>query len=213
VQTGNLFVNDTDFRKCNSGAEVDVGNVAGNLVAQDSRFAECGVGVELFGFGALDATGLVSNCTVSGGLTGFLATSGGTGNVDLTLIGCRSVRNQFGLALNDSAKGNVTMLIANCMVTGNTQGIFLQSAAGTGTPAVLGTSPGSNFISGNTTDGSTTGSVTLANWLPRPLDQDRLRSKSDPALAASAIPRDRRKPEEVEACANSRWTAVWKERT
>jgi hypothetical protein len=163
VNGGNLWVTDTDVRKCAfSGLDVETsGATAAKLVAQDSRFTECGIGgVFLATNGTGAATGWVSNCTASLCGFGFEVDSGSSGNADLTLTNCRASGDADGLFAFNSSTGNATMRIANCVVTKNGTGILTQSSGG-GTAAVIGTSPGTNLISGNSTDGTTGSSVTL----------------------------------------------------
>src|SRR5262249_16703001 len=64
---GNLWVTDTDVRKCATGVLTEtVGPTPANLVAQDSRFTECGgFGVFVWAAGAGAATGLLTNCAAS----------------------------------------------------------------------------------------------------------------------------------------------------
>jgi hypothetical protein len=158
---GNLFVTGTDIRKCDFGILVENGSsTRANLVAHDSRFMGCSNGVELDATGTGAATGWLSNCTASLCFDGFRAASFGSGDsVDLTLIDCRAIDNSnIGIAVTAFSVGTATIRIANCVVTGNGTGIFMSSG---GPAAVIGTNPGTNLISGNTTDGVTTGSVTL----------------------------------------------------
>jgi hypothetical protein len=153
---GNLWVTYTDVRKCLNGLFVGTtGATASNLVGQDSRFTECGIGVNL----AANATGAVtawmSNCAASlCGFPGFLLESHSAGNADLTLTNCRSFGNGTGLSASTVSTGNATIRIANCTVTKNTNGIHTFQSGG-GTASVIGTSPGTNLISGNGTNGST----------------------------------------------------------
>jgi hypothetical protein len=103
---------------------------------------------------------LVSNCTVSlCSDLGFGIESDGPANGDLTLDNCRAVGNLGGLSAANSRTGNATMRITNCVVTGNTVGIETFQF-GTGTTSVVGTSPGTNLITGN---GS--GNVTIGGGL------------------------------------------------
>jgi hypothetical protein len=156
VHGGNLWVTDTDVRKCLVGLAESSGGVAANLVVQDSRFAECASsGVILATVGTGSATGWVSNCTASlCGDAGFVVGSDSSANADLTLTNCRAFGNPTGLDVNTTSTGNATMRIANCIVTKNTTGIQTFKF-GAGTPSVIGTSPGTNLISGNGTNGST----------------------------------------------------------
>ena len=158
---GNLWVTDTDVRKCINGLLVgSSGATAASLVAQDSRFTECSnVGVFLDAFGTGAATGWMSNCTASLCATGFFVESESSTNADLTLTNCRAFGNGVGLGTRTTSTGNATIRIANCTVTKNTNGIQTFQSGG-GIASVLGTSPGTNFISGNTAGGSAS-SVTL----------------------------------------------------
>jgi hypothetical protein len=155
VNGGNLWVTDTDVRACVDGLIAKTGGTTGvHLVAQDSRFTECSdVGVVVFTFGTGAATGWMSNCTASLCGDGFLVESNSAGNVDLTLTNCRASGNSVGLASGVFSTGNTTIRIANCVVTKNSKGIATQQSGG-GTASVIGTSPGTNLISGNTTNGS-----------------------------------------------------------
>ena len=78
----------------------------------------------------------------------------------MTLTNCRAFGNSTGLNAAGFSTGSATMRIADCVVTKNSTGIFISSGGG-GVASVLGTSPGTNFISGNTADGSPGSSVTL----------------------------------------------------
>jgi hypothetical protein len=162
---GNLFVTNTDIRKCVNGLNVGTsGATSANLVAQDSRFTECSgffsaaVGVSTSGTGT--ASGWLTNCTASDGTVGFTVNSSSGATAKLTLTNCRAFGNGIGLLASNSSTGSAVMGIAGCAVTKNGTGISTISSGG-GTASVVGTGPGTNFIAGNTTDGATTGSVTL----------------------------------------------------
>jgi hypothetical protein len=158
---GNLWVTDTDVRKVDVGLFAGSGSLAFNLVAQDSRFTECGTGVFLATFGTGTATGWLSNCTASLCVDGFFLESDTAANADLTLTNCRAFGSTLnGLFATTASTGTATMRIANCVVTRNNFGISTFSS-GSGIASVIGTSPGTNFISGNTMDGSPGSSVTL----------------------------------------------------
>jgi hypothetical protein len=161
---GNLWVTDTDVRKCGDDglAVFDGGATAAHLVAHDSRFTECGnFGVAVATTNTATATGWMSNCTVSLSASGFGLFSFASANADLTLTNCRVVGNTVaGLVADTSMTGNATMRIASCVVTKNNTGISTSSSGG-GVALVLGTSPGTNLISANATGNLTTGSVTL----------------------------------------------------
>jgi hypothetical protein len=64
---GNLWVTDTDVRKCAlDGLQLGTNSAtAVNLVGQDSRFTESGTGVSFDTIGTGAATGWLSNCTAS----------------------------------------------------------------------------------------------------------------------------------------------------
>jgi hypothetical protein len=162
VNGGNLFVTGNDVRKCAVGLLVFAGGEAANLVAQDSRFTECSnAGVLIGVVGAGSVTGSLSNCSASLCNKGFAVFSDTAANADLTLVNCRAVNNNAsGLSATSTSTGNATMRIANCVAAGNTTGIDTSSSGG-GTASVIGTGPGTNFISGNGTDGAVGGSVTL----------------------------------------------------
>jgi hypothetical protein len=154
---GNLWVTDTDVRKCGSGLNVQTtGATAANLVAQDSRFTECGIGVSLGATtgSTVAAVGSISNCSASVCGTGFEVVSTSPASADLTLNNCRAFGNTGGLFTQIFSTGNATMRIANCVVARNSKGIATQQSGG-GTASVIGTNPGTNLISGNTTNGST----------------------------------------------------------
>jgi hypothetical protein len=161
---GNLFVTDTDIRACN--VAVDVGSdgaTTSNLVAQDSRFAECNQGITLSAAGPGTtgaATGWASNCTASLCSIGFQVYSNCPATADLTLSNCRAVGNTDGLAAKTFSTGNATMRITNCEVAKNQTGISVSSSGG-GIASVVGTSPGTNLIAGNGTNGSVASSTTL----------------------------------------------------
>jgi hypothetical protein len=159
---GNLWVTDTDVRKCVSNGLVveSLGATAANLVAQDSRFTECGGdGVSLATASTGAATGWLINCTASLCSTGFSAEVlvASSGIADLTLTNCRAFGNVNGLFAANFGGATATIRMANCVVTKNSQGIVTLLLGAT----VTGTSPGTNLISGNTTDGSPGSSVTL----------------------------------------------------
>jgi hypothetical protein len=159
---GNLFMTGTDVRKCLNGIVLEpLGATAANLVVHDSRFTECDNGVNVLSVGAA-VTGLLTNCTASLCSLGFVATSQSTGSVDLTLTNCRAFFNGAGVVAQTfvgGASANTTVRMANCVVTANGDGTTTLSRGG---PAsILGTSPGSNLISGNSRFESTSSSVTL----------------------------------------------------
>jgi len=90
-----------------------------------------------------------------------------SGRADLTLTNCQAIGCNVGIHAPTQGPASATVRIANCVVTNNAIGVFTQSG-GIGTAAVLGTRPGTNLISGNTTDeygnnsdGATSGSVPL----------------------------------------------------
>jgi hypothetical protein len=158
---GNLFVTGTDVRACGDGITVEssLGTPA-NLVAHDCRFTECHTGVFVGVFDLADATGVLTDCTTSlCSFAGFEVVSFGAANVDLTLTNCRAVRSKFGIIADTEKNGNTTVRIANSVVTRNDGGI-VESKVGSGTPAVIGTNPGTNVIDGNTLNGSTSSSTT-----------------------------------------------------
>jgi hypothetical protein len=164
---GNLWITDTSVRACSDGIDAGVsGATPAHLVAHDSLISESrNLGVLVVSNGTAPATGLLVNCTAAlGNGPGFSATSDQSADVEITLVNCRSFGNSFGVTAESKSSGNATSRICGCVVTGNVTGIAVV-AHSTGVPSVLGTSPGTNFISGNTTDGTTTGSVTLANRL------------------------------------------------
>jgi hypothetical protein len=159
---GNLFVTDTDVRKCLlNGLAVGTNSATAlSLVGHDSRFSEChGDGVNFATSGSGAATGLLTNCTASLCASGFAAVapiaSGGT--IDLTLTSCRATANSNGILADTPGTTSATVRMANCVVTHNGLGILLFG----GSAAVIGTSPGTNFISGNGTDGAPSSSATL----------------------------------------------------
>jgi hypothetical protein len=158
---GNLWVTDTDVRKCLRGLFVESATTAANLVAQDARLTECSdTGAFLVANGTGPAQGLLSNCSASLCGTGFFVLSQSSGDADLTLTNCRTFGNGNGLNAINTNTGSATMRMANCVVTKNNTAFFTQSSGG-GTISVIGTSPGTNFISGNTTNGSPGSSATL----------------------------------------------------
>jgi hypothetical protein len=159
---GNLWVTDTDVRKCSfEGVGVRTnGATAANLVAHDSRFTECGSGVLLGATGTGTATGWLSNCTASLCSDGFVVDSFSSVSADLMLSDCRAFGNTTGLFVGTVKTGNATMRIDNCVVTQNAIGVRTVGS-GFGLPSVLGTSLGTNSISGNGVDGSTDSNVTL----------------------------------------------------
>jgi hypothetical protein len=154
---GNLSITGTDVRACGAGIVLQTnGATPAVLVAHDSRFTECQSGVQFGTSSSGAATGWMSNCTVSLcglGINAFAATS--AGGVDLTVTNCRAIGNTTGLEVAEFF-GNATIRIANCVVTQNTTGIARTLAA-----SVIGTSPGTNLISGNGTDGTITSNATL----------------------------------------------------
>jgi hypothetical protein len=159
---GNLWVTNTDVRKCGvTGLNVATSTATtANLVAQDSRFTECNASfaaaILLTTSGTGTASGWVTNCTASDGSIGFEVFSSGSGNAELTLTNCRAFGNGIGLLSDKGSTGSTTMRITGCAVTKNGTGITIVGAA-----TVVGTGPGTNLISGNTTDGATSSNVTL----------------------------------------------------
>jgi hypothetical protein len=159
---GNLFVTNTDVRKCAAnGLNVGTsGATAASLVVHDSRFAECNgafaTSITLTTSGSGSASGWVTNCTASDGSIGFFVNSAGGANADLTLTNCRAFNNGIGLLASKSSTGTSTMRIAGCAVTKNGVGIDISAGA-----TIIGTGPGTNFVAGNTTDGAPSSSVTL----------------------------------------------------
>jgi hypothetical protein len=159
VNGGNLFVSDTDVRKCLQGLQVAAtGATPANLVAQDCRFSQCSRGVELYTADSASAKGLLSNCTVSMSDLGAFNLFAGSASADLTLTNCRAFGNGAGVVVSADGTGFATVRIASCVVTGNLSGAIqiLNSGLG-GIASVVGTSPGSNLLD----NGSTTSSVTL----------------------------------------------------
>jgi hypothetical protein len=139
----------------------------------------------------------------------------------MTLINCFAVGNVgggpgggFGVAafVSLNASGNTTVRLINCTVTGNNFGIEVTDS-GPGIAAVLGTNPGTNLISGNVTDGSTSGSVTLADWMGSPRDYTRLLLRPDPFLAASALASHPGRPERLRTFARKYGITVAEERS
>jgi len=159
----NLFVTDTDMRKCAVGVGAATFTAAPlNMVVENSRFSEMvstGVALQSSGTGA--ATALITNCTASLSEAGFEVFASAAGNVDMTLTNCRAIGNTSeGLSLTAQSTGNATMRIANCVVTQNLVGISAL-ATGSGTASVIGTAPGTNLIAGNGTGNSVGTTATL----------------------------------------------------
>jgi hypothetical protein len=159
---GNIWVTNTDVRKCDTGVGVASTNVTpANLVVEGSRFTECAtVGVFVIANGGAAATGWLSNCTASLCGTGISVNSVTFGSAALTLTNCRSFGNGNGLTAQAFGTGPAIMRIANCVVTRCSSGVGA-SSSGTGIASVDGTSPGTNLISGNTTNNATIATVTL----------------------------------------------------
>jgi hypothetical protein len=164
---GNLWVTDTDVRDCGrDGLDVEAsGSTPADLVAHDSRFAKCqfhGVFLGTSHDANASARGWLSNCTASLCFDGIVVDilSSSPTNADLTLTNCRAFGNGTGLAALTGSPGKATLQIANCVVDKNSFGINVVSSGG-GVASVIGTSPGTNLISGNGTDGTTSGSATL----------------------------------------------------
>ena len=160
---GNLFVTDTDVRKCSAGLVLETFTATAlNLVVENSRFAEMlTTAVSLQSGGAGAATALLTNCTASLGEVGFEVAANSSGNVDMTLMNCRALGNtQEGLNLSAQSTGNATMRIDNCVVTQNFKGIATL-ATGSGTASVIGTGPGTNVIAGNGSGNTVGSSATL----------------------------------------------------
>jgi hypothetical protein len=166
---GDLWVSDTDVRKCaNDGLEIDPGGArAANLVANDSRFTECASsGVLLSPTSTGPASGWMSNCTASLCFEGFAVRSVAAANASLTLTRCRASGNiNAGLSALATSTGNAILRIANCLVTKNGIGVVAISSqclfGPCGIAVVIGTSPGTNSISGNGADGTVSDPVTL----------------------------------------------------
>jgi hypothetical protein len=160
---GNLFVTATDLRAClGSGIGVSsTGATPADLVASDSRFTECGNGVLLQTTGTGAATASLSNCAASLCQTnGFFAGSGSSANARMSLTKCRAFANFTGVRAVTTQTGGATISLANCVVTDNSIGIT-QNNFGTGLAALVGTSQGTNLITGNGSDGVTFVSATL----------------------------------------------------
>jgi hypothetical protein len=219
VNGGKLFATDTDIRACNSWAilaEPTDGSQAGmpvQLVAHDCRFSECGVGVLVdsvpFHTVRQTADAWLSNCTASCCGDGFDARSAGP-DVDMTLINCRAVGNGgAGIMASPSLGGSVTVLMANCTVTGNKEGIHVDP----GIASVLGTNPGTNFISGNTTDGSIASIVTIADLMEGPWNPQKLAPRSSQELPGSPLAADQRRRGQIAPPSWKDWIPVPKERT
>jgi hypothetical protein len=159
---GTLVVTGTDVRKCFNGLEVGTGSATAlNLVGDDSRFSECdNNGVDLASSGSGAARGLLSNCAASqcasSGFSVFAGNSSG-GNVDLVLDCCRASGNGHGVFVEAPFTATATARLANCVVTQNGAGVIAEGAHA----AVIGTSPGTSFISGNAGDGAPGSSVVL----------------------------------------------------
>ena len=135
----------------------------------------------------------------------FSIEAAAAGNLDVTLVNCRSFGNVVGVSANGAnSTGTTTVRIANCVITGNHTGIISSGSA----TSLLGTNPGTNFISGNTADGTTTGSVTLANWIPTPWEHDRLPSKSDLVSPAPTLAGSRRRSSESRSSSAGRRAAA-----
>ena len=160
---GSLFVTGTDVRGCGNAGVLafTTGALAVSLEAHDSRFMECNIGVVLQTAGTGPAMGLLSDCTASVGGTGFNAQSSGAGNTNMTLTNCRASGNVAGVVAETSSTGAVTIGITNCVVTQNRNNGLTTLKLGAGIPTIVGTSPGSNDISGNGTNGTVNSSVTL----------------------------------------------------
>jgi hypothetical protein len=150
----NLFLTDTDVRKCLEGIFVGSGV---NLVAQNSRVAEC-AGAAFFLF---SATGWLSNCTASLCGVGFQAESDSAVNANLTLANCRAIVNNTGILVRAESTGSATVRVANCVVTNNVVGLTATQNPLGGPATVVGTSPGTNLIADNGS-GNTTGNAPLA---------------------------------------------------
>jgi hypothetical protein len=160
---GNLFVTGADVRVCNNGINVETtGATTANVVVHESRLTECGTsGVFLESLGSGAVTAVMSDCTAALCQSGFSAVSSGAGNANLRLTNCRAFGNGTGIRVGSIRSGNASSLLANCLVTDNTTGISAFSLS-TGTASVLGTSPGTNLISGNGSGNATIGTaVTL----------------------------------------------------
>jgi len=159
--SGNLRVSDCDVRKIfDSGVEAfATGSASSNAVVQDSRFTDCGFGVLLLTGGAGIATGLVSNCTASKCPGGFELNVQSSANSQMTLTNCRAFDDNVGVEC-DGLLANATLYMRDCVVTQNVIGVRVQSANG-GVGTLIGTSPGTNLIAGNGTNGATSSAVTM----------------------------------------------------
>jgi hypothetical protein len=159
---GNLWVTDTTVRKCDMGVFAQVnGPTALNLIVQESQFSECSECGVMFqtvaGTGA--GTGLISNCTATLCGGGFEADSEGPSNDALTLTNCRVSESASGVTAF-SGIGNLTLSLVNCVITNNSgPGLFFDGQ--NFFPSLLGTSPGTNLVSGNGTNGSFTSTAVL----------------------------------------------------
>jgi hypothetical protein len=160
----NVVAQDCRFTECNNALQVaSQGAASASLIAQDSLFTNCAIGLGISAFSTGSATGSVSNCTASLCTdAGFLATSDGPGNVILALTNCRATANSLGIRAAAIKSGSAIVSIDRCLVTQNTFGLQASGIGANGMLGlILGTSPGTNLIAGNGTDGSLGGSITL----------------------------------------------------
>jgi hypothetical protein len=154
---GNIFVTDTDVRKCDDGllAYTGTGGAALNLVAHDSRFSECSnSAVQIGGNGSGGATGSLINCTAAVSGIGFWAISDASPGVRLTLVNCRAIANTNTGVTAVGSPGIATIRMTNCVVTENPTGVDALIGG-----VIIGTSPGTNLIAGNQAGNATAGTA------------------------------------------------------
>jgi hypothetical protein len=184
INGGNLFVTGADLRACQFGIGVEgLGAIPTNVVVQDSRFTECKTGLLVASLNTTDVDliahdshfikcsfgisleadgpgvtrGSMANCTASLCAIGFRVRSNSSANADLALANCRATLNSVGFDAAAFGTGSATMRIAGCLVTHNILGV----GAGDPPASIISTSPGTNLIAGNNTDGSLSGTSTL----------------------------------------------------
>lgn len=145
---GTLFMNDDDVRECGiSAVLVQSSGSPARADIRDSSFVGNFDGVAA-GVGGVVA--VMDSVAMDNSNTGFLATSSAGGVADMTLSHVQAVSNGVGLqAFTFNGGGTATLHVSDSVVTQNTTGVAATLTGST----VIGSSPGTNLVAGNTTDG------------------------------------------------------------
>jgi hypothetical protein len=148
--SGRLFAYETVFRdNSHDGIFISTSSGTASAYIHDCDFSSNGgSGVEA---GAGSMASVVRSAAFHNG-TGFMADTAGSA-ASLVVSECHAVNNTTGISANGAS---ASLSFAYTLVTQN--GTGLSSSGGA---ALLGSSPGTSVVNGNTTNGSSTGTVTL----------------------------------------------------